>query len=225
MIKLLFYSDLQEIDWDILTNIHKEDTNESFNSFFLNFNALLDNLIPLKKVSIKRFKLKFKPWITSGILKSLKKRRDLHNRFIRTKSTERKDFLYSRFKVYRNMLVTLIRISKENYFNKYFSDNVKNLRETWKGIKNIIQMKNNTDSLPTCILDNGLPITEPSEIANSFNSYFSSIGETLQSKIKSSHTHFSKYLKNPNIYSFFLSPTNKIEIMELISNLKSGKAS
>ena len=202
-----------------------EDTNESFEAFLLNMDALLDKHMPLKKISNKRFQLMFKPWITGGILKSLKKRRDLHNRFIRAKTTDNKEILFNRFKVYRNMLVTLIRKSKQNYFNKYLSDNIKTLRETWKGIKNIIQMKNNTDSLPTCILNNGFSITDPTQIANSFNNYFSSIGETLQSKIYSSHTHFLKYLKYPNIHSFFLSPSDKIEVMNLISNLKIGKAS
>ena len=223
--KASFFSDFQDIDWDIVTNIHMEDTNDSFEAFLLNMDALLDKHMPLKKISNKRFKLMFKPWITGGILKSLKKRRDLHNRFIRAKTTDNKEILFNRFKVYRNMLVTLIRKSKQNYFNKYFSDNIKNLRETWKGIKNIIQMKNNADSLPTCILNNGFSITDPTQIANSFNDYFSSIGQTLQSKIYSSHTHFSKYLKYPNIHSFFVFPTDKIEVMNLISNLKIGKAS
>ena len=123
------------------------------------------------------------------------------------------------------MLVTLIRKSKQNHFNKYFSDNVKNLRETWKGIKSIIQTKNTNDSLPTCIFDNDVSITNPNHIANTFNSYFSSIGETLQSKIHSSHLSFTRYLKNPNIHSLFISPTDSTEIQNLISNLKDGKAS
>ena len=220
-----FYSSFKDIDWEVVINIHMEDTNESFNCFFNNVNNLLDEHMPQKKISNKRFKLKFKPWLTKGILKSLKKRRDLHSRFLRAKTIENKQSLYGRFKLYRNMLVTLIRKSKQNYFSKYFSDNVKNLRETWKGIKNILQMKNNVDPLPTCILDKGLSITDPSEIANTFNDYFSSIGETLQSKIHSSYLHFSKYLSNPNIHSFFLSPTNKTEVMNLISNLKNNKAS
>ena len=123
------------------------------------------------------------------------------------------------------MLVTLVRKSKQNHLKKYFSDNVKNLRETWKGIKNIIQNKNNTNSLPTCIFDEGSSITDPTKIANVFNSYFSSIGSTLQSKIHSSHLNFTKYLKNPNVHSIFISPTDSTEVYNLISNLKNRKAS
>ena len=89
---------------------------ESFDSFFIHFNKLLDKHIPLKKlmVSNKSFKRRFKPWITFGILKSLRKRNELHNRYLRAKDTERKRILCSHFKAYRNMLVTLIRKSKQN---------------------------------------------------------------------------------------------------------------
>ena len=81
----------------------------------------MDKLIPVKKISNKNFKRKFKPWITRGILKSLKKRRDLHSRYLRAKNYENKQLSYRRFKVYRNMIVTLIRKSKQNHFSKYFS--------------------------------------------------------------------------------------------------------
>ena len=222
--KALFFSDFKNTDWNNIININNKDIDYSFNSFFHNFNKLLDKHIPLKKVSNKSFKRRFKPWITIGILTSLRKRSDLHRRYLRAKDYERKQLLYNHFKMYRNMIVTLIRKSKQNHFSRYFSDNIKHLRNTWKGIKTIIQLKNNSDSLPTCLFDNGSSITDPSQIANVFNSYFSTIGETLQSKIHSSYLNFTKYLKNPNIHSFFISPTDSTEVYNLIASMKNGKA-
>ena len=176
-------------------------------------------------MSNKDFKNKFKPWITIGILRSLKQRSMLHRKFLRAKDQVRKSTLQTRFKIYRNMLVTLIRRSKQNYFNKYFQDNIRNLRKTWCGIKNIIQIKNNNGNSPSCLLDKGISITNPSEIASIFNSYFSSIGKTLQSKITSSYLNFTKYLKNPNIHDFLVLPICSTEVSKLISNMKIGKAS
>ena len=86
--------------------------------------------------------------------------------------------------MYRNLLVTLMRKSKENHFKLFFSVKTKNTRETWKGINRIIQMKEKGDSFPTCILDNGFVVTDPTFIANTFNSYFSSVAQKLQSKMK-----------------------------------------
>ena len=111
--KVSIYSDFQNTDWINIININKNDTNDSFNSFFQNFNKLLDKHIPLKKMSNKSFKRRFKPWITQCILKSLKKRSDLHSRFLRAKDPESKQLIYHRFKIYRNMLVKLIRKSKK----------------------------------------------------------------------------------------------------------------
>ena len=192
------YSDFKTIDWNKITNTHMEDTNESFNSFFNKIESLLDKHIPLKKVSNKNFKQKFKPWITKGILKSLKKRQDLHNRFIRAKTIDSKQFLYDRFKRYRNMLVTLTRRSKENYFSKYFADNVKNLRETWKGIKNIIQLKNYR---PISLLSNISKIIEKLMYSRLYNflSIYNCISELqfgFRSKHSTSHALLSITEKN-----------------------------
>ena len=135
--KATFCSYFLNIDRNNIINNNNDDTNDSFNSLFRNLNKLLDKHIPLKKVSNKSFKRGFRPWITIVILKSLRKRSELHSRYLRAKDSERKQLLYHRFKLYRNMLVTLVRKRKQNHFKKCFSDNIKNLREIWKGIKNL----------------------------------------------------------------------------------------
>ena len=223
--KRKFFTDFTEINWEDIINVDDNDTNASFNSFFSKFNNLLDTHLPLKKISIKNFKRRFKPWITLGIITSIKKRNNIRSRFLRAKSIENRTLLESQFKLYRNLLVTLIRKSKENHFRSFFSENTKNLRETWKGIRNIIEIKSKGDSFPTCILENGSSITDPIRIANKFNSYFTSIAHNIQSKIHSSHTNFTKYLKEPNMHNFFISPTSRFEVFNLISKLKTRKAS
>ena len=119
----------------------------------------------------------------------------------------------------------MTRKSKENHFKIFFAINAKNLRETWQGIKSIIQIKNKGESFPTCILEDGSYINDPNVIANKFNSYFTSISTNIQSKIHSSHTNFYKYLKEPNAHSFFLSPTDSLEISTLISKMNNRKSS
>ena len=210
-------SDFKNLDWDVITRINDNDLNKSFDLFFSEFNNLLDAHAPLKKLSIKNFKRRFKPWITLGIITSLKIKNSLYKKFTRAKDNESKISLEARFKNYRNMLVLLMRKSKEIHFKNFFLSNAKNIREVWKGIKNIIQVNNNKNSFPTCILDNDLSLTDPTSIAEKFNSYFTSIANDIKSKIYSSHTNFYKYLKIPNAHSFFLSPTSSLEISELIS--------
>ena len=89
--------------------------------------------------------------------------------------------------------------SKQAYFDKYFEANWNNIKNTWKGIKSLITLKSVASNVPTVLsLDNGDTITNPYDIANTFNNYFSSIAETTKKNIKYSHKHFSDYLANEN---------------------------
>ena len=69
--------------------------------------------------------------------------------------------------------------SKQAYYNKYFERNWNNIKNTWKGIKSLISVKNLASSVPTILsLHNGDTITNPYDIVNTFNNYFASIAET-----------------------------------------------
>ena len=56
------------------------------------------------------------------------------------KGHDKKLELHKKYKNHRNLLSTLIKQSKHNYFNKYFEDNWSNMKNNWKGIKNIITL-------------------------------------------------------------------------------------
>ena len=59
-------------------------------------------------------------------------------------------------------------------------------------------------------------------MANGFNDYFVNIGPTLASKIKSEGLSHRSFLHNDLYESFFLEPTNEVEIVNIISHLKEG---
>ena len=87
--------------------------------------------------------------------------------------------------------------SKQAYYDKYFERNWNNIKNTWKGIKSLISLKTVVSNVPTALsLDNGDTITNPYDIANTFNNYFASIAETTK---KLSATNFrSKF--QPKVY-------------------------
>ena len=69
--------------------------------------------------------------------------------------------------------------SKQAYYDKFFERNWNNIKNTWKSIKSLISVKAVASSLPTVLsLDNGDTITNPFDIANTFNNYFVSKAET-----------------------------------------------
>ena len=67
--------------------------------------------------------------------------------------------------------------------------------------------------------------TNPADIANCFNDYFSNIGSKLADKIFPSKYDHLHYLKNSNPVSLFIKPTSKTEILNLIYSLNNSKSS
>ena len=61
------------------------------------------------------------------------------------------------------------------------------------------------------------------EISNIFNNYFSSTASKTKLNISFSRKHFSDFLNKSN-NSFFVSPTDKTEIKDVISSLDSNKS-
>ena len=67
---------------------------------------------------------------------------------------------------------------------------------------------------------NGATQTEPNKIAESFNQFFSEIGENLAKKFTNDYSEFKNYLKNPATHSIFLFNTSESEITKIIKTLK-----
>ena len=74
--------------------------------------------------------------------------------------------------------------SKQIYYTKYFESNWNNIKNTWKGIKTIIFIKNITTTIPHSIELNNRIITDPTAMSNVFNNYFTSIAEKTKSNIE-----------------------------------------
>ena len=216
--------DFSAIDWQNTLNLDRNDSNYSFNMFLENINnRILNNHAPFRKISNRNFKRQQKPWITRGILTSIKKRNNLFSKFKEAKSNLAKSSLQQLIKKYRNSIVALTRLSKKNHFTKFFLENSKNLRQTWNGIKSLLNINSKNSFFPSCISKGKKIITNKSEIAEEFNCFFTSIASKLQDKIHHSHTDFNKYLKTPSLNSMFVQPTDENEIFLLISKMKAKK--
>ena len=221
-----FILDYFSADWEDLLKIDECNVDNSTKVYLDKLNMLLDTYAPLKKINKYKLKFKSKPWITLGLQKSISVKNKLLANFINKKDPILKEEFHTNYKKYRNLLSTLMKKSKQAYYDKYFERNWNNIKNTWKGIKSLISLKTVASSAPTVLsLDNGDTITNPYDIANTFNNYFASIAETTKKSIKYSHKHFSDYLSNESSSTIFLQPTDKKEIANIISSLNSNKTS
>ena len=160
-----------------------------------------------------------------GLQKSISVKNKLLKNFINKKDPILKEEFHTNYKKYRNLLSTLMKKSKQTYYDTYFERNWNNIKNTWKGIKSLISLKTVASNVPTVLsLDNDDTVTNPYDIANTFNNYSAPIAETTKKK-KFSHKHFSDYLLNGNSSTICLQPTDKEEIANIVSSLNSNKAS
>ena len=151
----------------------------------------------LLKKSVYKYKLKFKtkPWTNFGIPKSISVKNKLLKKLINKKDPQIKA---------ECLLSILLKESKQIYYTEYFESNWNNIRNTWKGIKTIISIKNITATIPHSIEFNNRTITDPTTMSNVFNNYFTSIAKKTKSNTKFSPKHYAGYLSNTSTKMKFL---------------------
>ena len=100
----------------------------SFNANkFINDLSAINKHAPLRDASVRKLKMWTKPRLTAGLRKSIKVKNKL---FFESN--------WPKYKIDRNKLTTLIRLSKQRHYQRFFDSNIKNPRSTWKGIKEIL---------------------------------------------------------------------------------------
>ena len=135
----------------------------------------------------------------------------------------KKDY-HKKYKEIRNQILNNCRKSKKTYFKNFLIENANNVKNIWKGIKSIINIKTSLKGQPTSLLIKKELISEPKIVAETFNNYFSSIANELQGKIHHYGKDFSSYLTNSSPNNFFIKPTDKIEVIDIINNISITKA-
>ena len=97
-----FTNELNALNVKIVTDL---STNDSFNRLQKNFLQTLNKHAPLRFLSKQEKKTRQKPWLTTGILTSIKIKRKLFSDY---KNTQNNSF-YAKYKIYRDLLNTLCR--------------------------------------------------------------------------------------------------------------------
>ena len=100
----IFLEDIQYLNWKNVLELEKKDVDYSFDKFFLIVETLLDIYAPIQKLTKAGSKLKSKPWLTRGIMTSIKKKNIIYKKFIKAENSTEKNILYNEFKCYRNLI-------------------------------------------------------------------------------------------------------------------------
>ena len=155
----------------------------------------------------------------------MKIRDNIYETFCKAKEPNLKKQLHEKYKLYRNQIVCLTRACKETYYQSSFENNKTNSKKIWSGIRTILNLKNTKANNNYSLLIDKALTTNEKDIANHFNTFFTSIAQKLVKKIPPTHNNFKSSLKNQNERSFFIGPVDIKETENIISSLQENKAS
>ena len=212
--KLLVESnnDVNVNDFQSLTDLIKDNINE---------NCKVNKSLSSKRTAMHN------PWITQGIIKSIRHRDKLYRAWKKTITKicncgdPRK---HEEYRKYRNNLSHLIFSRKKLYYENQFNHQINNKKGTWKLI-NTLRGKNKAN-LPSSFNIDSKSITCKQTIATKFNNYFSSLAKNLNQNIEKFTTpNFESYLPPPINESIYFEDTNTAEILNIISGFSNSKAS
>ena len=133
-----------------------------------------------------------------------------------------------RFKNYEKEGRNAIQETKKRYFNRIFTAYKCDIKKTWLVIHDTLSRNKNKCDLPATFNYNGLVLSDPIEIANSFNVYFASIGNKLASEIKTptnKNINFTSYLKNPTKNRLKFTHITEEDTIKAIDNLENKNSS
>ena len=126
-----------------------------------------EHSIPKKVVAIRPSET---PWINCQIKKLIRKRKRFFKFFRRTDNP----LYWERYTCFRNRIVTEIRNSKKKYFDKLdrlLFTNTTNSKLFWKTAKQVLNLGNSSNSIPTLILNNEYA-EDDIQKANMLNAFF-----------------------------------------------------
>ena len=193
-----FRNCLNEVNWHNLEGF--DDPTNSYASFLSKYNDLYNSCFPLKRVKVKKYNLQ-KPWLSKGLLKSIKWKNKLYKSFVNT-PTYVNDACY---KKYKNKLYNYsIRNAKRLYYEKKLENFKLNSKSMWRILNEVINKKKCSGKLPKSFTVDNHEISNPIEIADQFCDYFTNVGPSLARKIPSSTLSFRSFLSGNYPNSIFL---------------------
>jgi hypothetical protein len=228
-----FVNVISELNWDrILTDssVNPEIAWDEFEKYIGQAMKSSTKTICTKPNARTR---KIKPWITSGLITSIRKR-DAMSRDIKRDSKYRElhnlppnTEFQKRFKMYRNYLTSLLDKTKNDFYKEQILKVQNEPKKVWKIINEITGSKTKTPNLQRIneIKVNNKIINTPKEIANCFVNYFTDIGCQLANNIRQK-THVQT---NSNIRriedAMRIEDITEKEILQHISELRDNAAS
>jgi hypothetical protein len=206
---------LSQISW--LDTINSTDVNRSFDLFWNTFKTLFDMHFPLVTRQPNCNLHKLNPFMTTGLLTSRITKNKLHLKSVAYPSA----FNTQTYKAYRNLYNSLIRKSRQLFYSSNLETAKNDPKKTWEILKEVTtgrDFRKPISEIKTC----SGTVSDPSQIAEEFNSFFSSIGSKIANSIPLSSVDPLSYIPDiPNIPELNFNQTGPSQIIDLLKTFDS----
>ena len=132
-----------------------------------------NRIMPKSKKKFNKYLHKKQPWVTYGILKSLRHKDKLYKKW---KTTNPEDPMIQQhkenFKIFFNVYKRVLSNAKKNYFSVTFQKFKSDMKNTWKTIKELLNKKKIYKNLPSKFRFENSTIEGDQKIADKFNEFF-----------------------------------------------------
>lgn len=159
----------------------------------------------------KRYKYPGNPWVTQGLLRSMRKKENLYRK---TKKKPFNSSLARRYQNYSKVLNNLLRAAKERYYVGEFNKNKNNPKKQWKLFNNFLNRS--ACNVPVSEVNYNGVIHKSGDVANAFCEYFFSLPKP---QLSSSYSDIYR-----SSHTFYLSPVSPDEVYLTILGLKDTSA-
>ena len=207
-------TELDSVDWTCIDNM---DVNEAFKYFHTILLNSMEEHCPKREFSISYDKIIRDPWITKGLINSIRKQKKLYLKQLHLSDPDSTN----KYLRYRNVLKKLLRHSKLDYFNNKCLEYKQNSRKLWQLINQVINKTSHKSQVIESLRIDNLVRYSPMEITKGFCDHFATVGKTYSDKVQLPRVLVETYNEKINMsnISMFLSPTDRDEIKSLIMNL------
>ncbi len=214
----LFLNDLSKIDFNKLVS---SNVNESMNAIINALKDVTNKHAPIRKTSSSKQRLLKKPWISKGLLVSIKKRQKM----FRTHFLSKNSIKVKQYKTYNNKLNKIKERAKRNYFAAQFNFHKQNIKATWGLIGMLIRTKRKSTTAVNKRFYNNRCYTDKQDICQKLNSYFINVGPTLADNIPIYNgVNPAQYITRTFRDSFMFRPVDVHEVRHILSRLKINKS-
>ena len=210
-----FQEDLLSQPWDLLDNEVDIDSKWClWKTLFLN---VLDAHAPIR---MKRIRTRRNiPWLNKNSRNLIFERDKLKLKAIKSKSTQDWDA----YKTARNIVSYTLQNDKKLYYRNLLLKQKHNPKESWQTINRILGRSQNKSNTITSLKVGENVISHSNTIAETFNEYFSTIGEKIANSGDSGNIHFSSFVRKPPT-NFEFNTVSVDKVLHSFLTLSSSKA-